>query len=127
MDVMTDILSSDVSNPRRIQRIQRLRKKGWRLPAGAVIVSRPSRWGNGFRGTDLDMRDRPLGRVRAVELYRLATLRFLEEGDAADVAGFLAPLRNATALACWCPLTDAAGLPVPCHADVLIELLEAMA
>ena len=25
-------------------------------------------------------------------------------------------------LACWCPLTDAAGNPVPCHADALLEL-----
>lgn len=35
----------------------------------------------------------------------------------------LAPLRDATALACWCPLVDASGQPVPCHADVLVELL----
>lgn len=32
-------------------------------------------------------------------------------------------LRDATALVCWCPLVDADGRPVPCHADVLIELL----
>ena len=32
-------------------------------------------------------------------------------------------LRDATALACWCPLVDADGAPVPCHADVLLELL----
>lgn len=25
-------------------------------------------------------------------------------------------------LACWCPLTDPAGRPVPCHADVLLSL-----
>jgi hypothetical protein len=25
-------------------------------------------------------------------------------------------------LACWCPLTDAAGNRVPCHADVLLEI-----
>lgn len=25
-------------------------------------------------------------------------------------------------LACWCPLEDAAGLRMPCHADVLLEL-----
>jgi hypothetical protein len=28
------------------QRIQRKRTKGWRLPDGAVIVTRPTRWGN---------------------------------------------------------------------------------
>ena len=25
-------------------------------------------------------------------------------------------------LACWCPLTDKDGNPVPCHADVLLDL-----
>ena len=25
-------------------------------------------------------------------------------------------------LACWCPLTDAQGNHVPCHADVLLEI-----
>lgn len=25
-------------------------------------------------------------------------------------------------LACWCPLTDEQGAPVPCHADVLLEV-----
>ena len=28
------------------QRIQLSRAKGWRKPAGAIVVSRPSRWGN---------------------------------------------------------------------------------
>lgn len=32
----------------------------------------------------------------------------------------LAPLRGRD-LACWCPLVDDAGQPVPCHADVLLE------
>jgi hypothetical protein len=30
------------------QRIQRKRSKGWRMPAGAVYVGRPSKWGNPF-------------------------------------------------------------------------------
>lgn len=30
----------------RPERIQRQRTKGWRMPAGAVYVGRPSRWGN---------------------------------------------------------------------------------
>lgn len=30
------------------QRIQRRRTKGWRMPAGAVYVGRPTRWGNPF-------------------------------------------------------------------------------
>jgi len=30
------------------KRIQRQRTKGWRMPAGAVYVGRPTRWGNPF-------------------------------------------------------------------------------
>lgn len=31
------------------ERIQLRRTRGWRKPAGAVVVARPSRWGNPFR------------------------------------------------------------------------------
>lgn len=31
------------------QRIQLSRTKGWRKPEGAIVVSRPSRWGNPFK------------------------------------------------------------------------------
>lgn len=31
------------------QRIQLSREKGWRKPEGAIVVSRPSKWGNPFR------------------------------------------------------------------------------
>lgn len=30
-------------------RIQRRRTKGWRMPAGAIYVGRPTRWGNPWR------------------------------------------------------------------------------
>lgn len=30
------------------QRIQRRRTKGWRMPAGALYVGRPTKWGNPF-------------------------------------------------------------------------------
>jgi hypothetical protein len=31
------------------ERIQLRRTKGWRKPEGAIVVSRPSKWGNPFR------------------------------------------------------------------------------
>jgi hypothetical protein len=31
------------------QRVQLRRTHGWRKPAGAIVVSRPSKWGNPFR------------------------------------------------------------------------------
>lgn len=29
-------------------RIQRKRSKGWRMPAGAIYIGRPSKWGNPY-------------------------------------------------------------------------------
>ena len=95
------------------------------MSEGAVYVGRPSRWGNEIRPTMLDVYDRPLGRERSIELYRLATLRFVEDvlgdedvspgGIRAEAEAWLAPLRGHD-LACWCPPDQ------PCHADVLLEL-----
>lgn len=131
-------------------RIQRKRTKGWRMPEGAVYVGRPSRWGNDLRPDMLDLHDRPLGVTRAVELYRLATERYLDEGPDAEL--WIGPLIGMD-LACWCP--EPCGEAVPlygvaygdqyepcakprghdgghdpsvapwCHADVLLELANA--
>lgn len=35
--------------PDRPRRIQLRRTKGWRKPEGAIVVARPSKWGNPFR------------------------------------------------------------------------------
>ena len=88
-----------MSAPRRIQL---RRTRGW-TNAGAVVVSRPSRWGNPF----------PVsvhGRDEAIRLYRehlLATPELLAAVET-QLAG-----RD---LACWCKLAD------PCHADVLLSV-----
>lgn len=102
------------------QRIQRRRTAGWRMPAGAVYVGRPTRWGNPntIRGsyvidwTGAEHYCAP-GEVRgvAVRLYRedFEQDRFsvTPEDARRELAG--------KDLACWCP----AG---PCHADVLLEI-----
>jgi len=49
--------------PSKPQRIQRRRVKGWRMPDGAISVTRPGLFGNPFRGE------------RAVEAYREWLLR----------------------------------------------------
>lgn len=84
-------------------RVQRRRTRGWQMPAGAVYVGRPTRFGNPF-GVDEH------GRARAVELYRahLAAHPELIEAARTELRGH--------DLACWCP----AG--AQCHADVLIEV-----
>lgn len=87
-------------------RIRLRRTRGWRKPPGAVVVSRPSRWGNPFRvGVDGDA-------ARCVELYRRALARGELPFTADDVGRELA----GSDLACWCRLCD------PCHADVLLTL-----
>lgn len=88
------------------ERIQLRRTKGWRKPAGAIVVARPSRWGNPFHlGVDGD-------RAECVARYR----RALDRGE----LGFTeADVRRELAghdLACWCPLGE------PCHADVLLAV-----
>jgi hypothetical protein len=87
-----------VSAPRRVQL---RRTKGWRKPEGAVIVSRPSRWGNPFP-------IRPeRSAAEAVALYRDWIASRVEDVRI-ELAG-----RD---LCCWCPPHR------PCHADVLLEL-----
>lgn len=103
------------------QRIQLSRRRGWRKPEGAIVVARPSRWGNPVRmdgdraaaaewfGVGLDMR-------------RAGTL---PPGNAFHAYPTDAEIRDHLAghdLACWCPLIDKDSNPVPCHADVLLEL-----
>jgi hypothetical protein len=83
------------------RRIQLRRTKGWRKPEGAVVVARPSRWGNPYRvGPDRTAEE-------AVASYRDHVTDRVDE-IRAELAG-----RD---LCCWCPLDR------PCHADVLLEL-----
>jgi hypothetical protein len=113
------------------ERIQLRRTKGWRKPAGAVVVSRPSRFGNpwlvkqdggrwlvvaaGGRGIDVDdgaeyFPDEATAHQRSVELYRRYVERdpVLRQKIIDELAG-----RD---LACWCR----AGLS--CHVDVLLAI-----
>jgi hypothetical protein len=110
------------------KRIQLRRTKGWSKPVGAIVVSRPSRWGNPFSIKDFPARGvRREGYISLPERRQLVVDCFrslVEHGGAPDdgvpydeVEG-LAALRGHD-LACWCPLDQ------PCHADVLLELANA--
>ena len=101
------------------KRIQLSRKRGYRKPAGAVVVSRPSRWGNPFR-VSLERSHRSA--VEAFEQW--LTVKGVTAGIPERkqwVLDHLHELRGKD-LACWCPLVDEDGKPVPCHANVLLEL-----
>jgi hypothetical protein len=88
------------------ERIRLQRTKGWRKPIGAVVVARPTRWGNPYRiGIDGD-------RVRCVEKFREALTKGSLGFTVTDVRRELA----GRDLACWCPEGG------PCHANVLIEV-----
>jgi Domain of unknown function (DUF4326) len=84
-------------------RLQLRRTKGWRKPPSAVVVARPSRWGNPFPVA-------VYGRDEAIRRYREHLLAHPDLVAAArvELAG-----RD---LACWC------GPDVACHADVLLAV-----
>lgn len=118
------------------RRIQLSRAKGWRKPEGAVVVARPSRWGNPF---SVDI----LGRDLAVEMFddllhgffSPSKLDHLSAGDFGEVYAakeafvkrlgghpidMVADLRGKD-LCCWCPL-PLDGEEDVCHASVLLEI-----
>ena len=86
------------------QRFQRSRRKGARLPAGVVVVTRPTMWGN----------PHPLdpGRAEAVRRYREDLLAGRSKVTVEDVRREL----RGHDLACYCRLDE------PCHADVLLAV-----
>lgn len=98
------------------KRIQLRRTKGWRKPEGAVVVSRPSKWGNPFRVYERAQAQ------QMVDMFRSELVAAIErpysEPHAIEfriIAESIEELRGRD-LACWCPRT------APCHADVLLEL-----
>ena len=101
------------------RRIQRRRTKGWRMPAGAVYVGRPSGWGNPYRpasafesaGCNIPA----LTLDDCVQLYRERLERVLAGTNGRHLRDALKDLRGRD-LACWC------ALDAPCHADVLLDL-----
>lgn len=103
------------------KRIQRKRTKGWRMPEGAVYVGRPSKWGNPWAvGDPSPWTHQPMDRAAAVEVYRYMVDNWTGR---VEIRKHLA----GRDLACWCPLVDAGGRPVPCNADVLLELANSAA
>lgn len=91
------------------------RAKGYRKPHGAVVVSRPSRWGNPFpmegdRAAAVAAFTAGLERRRRGRLGPEEAMAAYPPDDEIRLA-----LRGRD-LACWCPLDG------PCHADVLLRI-----
>lgn len=109
------------------RRIKMTRKAPWRANhPDAVIVARPTRWGNPFRVVrqvgewivvddndvtyPLTIDTKAAAAQRAVDLYR-ADIRW----GALNVNEIRRELAGRD-LACWCPLDS------PCHGDVLLAI-----
>jgi hypothetical protein len=114
------------------ERIQRKRTKGYRLPEGAVIVDRTSKWGNPFKVGERIDRDSELwpyvadmipGGVGGLSAVKLTTVQQVVDAYAAWFVEQPALMLTAwdelagRDLACFCK----AG--APCHADYLIALV----
>ncbi len=97
--------------------------EGWRMPENAVYVGRPTPWGNPFVVGYQDVRCTILwGREKCVEMFKFSMCPTDLHGIFTDYEMNeidLNPLRGKD-LACWCPLDQ------PCHADVLLELANAV-
>ncbi|WP_280245559.1 DUF4326 domain-containing protein [Nocardia abscessus] len=107
------------------ERIQLRRTAGWCKPPGAVVVARPSKWGNPFTITDAAEAEYENPRRACVSHYRAWLEGHDSYSDTYDIGRstfdrrwareHLAELRGKD-LCCWCPPDQ------PCHADVLLEL-----
>lgn len=122
------------------ERIQRRRTKGWRLPKGAVIVDRTTKWGNPINLSDVGSQYPSLDETRVARLVvrdfevlaargelSFPNWRFAG-GRRGPVSWTYPPVAEIRAelagkdLACWCPLVDEHGTRLPCHADVLLRI-----
>lgn len=128
-------------------RIQRRRAKGWRMPPGAVSVCRPGKWGNLWHVGLARCGCRSAGEcghnsfrtetaAEAVAAYRdWIEQAFAHPSGRHTRAALDAEIRGKN-LACWCRLCERHrdGKPLgidcpdcpPCHADVLLELANAV-
>lgn len=101
-----------------MNRIQRRRTKGYKLPENAICITRGTKWGNPFKINKKVTRD------MAIEIFKQCVLNPI---NALDFFGYniyehfkwihehLYELKDHD-LACYCKPKDA------CHGDVLIEL-----
>ncbi|WP_040175876.1 DUF4326 domain-containing protein [Phaeobacter piscinae] len=102
------------------KRVQMRRDRPWRQDnPEAVIVARPSKWGNPWRVGEIDIPDAK----EAVRRFAAAVLgnelgppTAHPESTVGKIITDAPKELRGRDLACWCPLDQ------PCHADVLLKL-----
>lgn len=87
------------------ERIQRSRKKGYKMPVNTVYVGRPTKWGNPYPINGRFTRE------QAFALYK----EFVDKWEDDLIEDAKKELKGKN-LACFCPLGEL------CHADVLLEI-----
>lgn len=116
------------------ERIQLSRAKGWRKPEGAIVVSRPTKWGNPISSSDVggqypSLKDHQVATLIVRDFEALARRGRLHAPNWRFMGGQRGPvtwtypsvdeIRAELAghdLCCWCELE------LPCHVDVLLEV-----
>ena len=115
------------------ERIQRKRTRGWQLPTSAVVVTRPSEFGNPYR--IYPVKDTATGKtewwVENPNINGVYMFKTRDEAQSAAVKLYEhwvehnAPMNykdrarlalKGRDLACWCKPSQ------PCHADILLKL-----
>ena len=121
-----------------MKRIQRKRIKGWKMPDNTISVTRPSDYGNPFKighhyikgGGGIPRLGLQFIYTEAYDGYQdetYTTIKTIEESlewykwyvstwSVGEIDKIKKELKGKD-LACWCPLDK------PCHADILIKLV----
>ena len=126
-------------------RVQRSRKKGWKMPLNTIYVGRGSKWGNPLRVMgdmiyiDAGYRRKVFSKwfylcfgdaSKCVQIYKFIVTGIMGSGklgvslkDEPDIlywANYFSKLNfkelKGKNLSCWCKHSE------PCHSDVLLEL-----
>jgi hypothetical protein len=94
-------------------RIQRKRTKGWKLPPNTVCVTRPGKWGNPFKVSDLAGHlDVQSSRAKQFVVDQFFGYMHTNPEKCEQARRELRGMN----LACFCKLGE------PCHADVLLDI-----
>lgn len=97
------------------ERIQLRRTKGWRKPEGAVVCTRPGKYGNPYQGANRQLNAR-LFRVAIVARQR-GKLRPLHHMNDYPSDNTIRRELAGKDLACWCPEGDP-----DCHVETLLAV-----